>query len=174
MATLSGGYAPTGTITWKIFSASDTTCSTPLNKISLTVSVNGAGTYTSPDFTPPAAGSYQSVASYSGDANNTAVSTSCNDRNESSWLSKAGPAMTTSASSGTLTGTVHDVATLSGGRAPTGTISWNVYSVSDASCSTPLNTGPLTATVNGDGTYMSPGFTPFVGRELPVGGDVLR
>jgi hypothetical protein len=46
------------------------------------VAVNGAGSYDSPEVTPPDAGSYQWVATYSGDANNTSVANACNDANE--------------------------------------------------------------------------------------------
>jgi hypothetical protein len=122
--------------------------------------VNGDGSYTSPDFTPPGAGSYQWVASYSGDANNNQVASQCTDLNEVSTVSPASPAIATNASSGTAGSAVHDVATLSGGDAPSGTISWNVYSASDKSCSSPLNSSPLIASVHGDGQYTSPDFTP--------------
>jgi hypothetical protein len=76
-ATLSGGSSPTGTITFALYAASDTTCSTVL--ATGTVAVNGAGNYDSPLVTPGDAGSYQWVASYSGDAGNTSAATACND-----------------------------------------------------------------------------------------------
>jgi hypothetical protein len=141
-----------------VYSASDKSCSTALNTTALTATVNGDGVYTSPDYTP-GAGSYQWVATYGGDGNNTSVASQCNDPNEVSTVSPATPAIATTASSGTAGGAVHDVATLSGGDGPTGTITWSVYSASDKSCSKALNTSPLTATVNGDGTYSSPDFT---------------
>ena len=81
-AVLSGGSSPTGTITFSLFSASDTTCSTVLSTVA--VPVNGAGSYDSPTVTPSSAGSYQWVASYSGDAANNSVSNSCNDPSEQS------------------------------------------------------------------------------------------
>ena len=76
-ATLSGGSSPTGTITFALYAASDTTCSTVLS--TGTVAVNGAGNYDSPAVTPGEAGSYQWVASYSGDAGNASAATACND-----------------------------------------------------------------------------------------------
>jgi hypothetical protein len=76
-ATLSGGSSPTGTITFALYAASDTTCSTVL--ATGTVAVSGAGNYDSPEVTPGDAGSYQWVASYSGDAGNTSAATTCND-----------------------------------------------------------------------------------------------
>jgi hypothetical protein len=76
-AVLSGGSSPTGSITFNLYSTSDTACSTVLR--TFTVPVNGAGSYDSPPVTPPAPGSYQWVATYSGDAHNTSVSGTCND-----------------------------------------------------------------------------------------------
>jgi hypothetical protein len=81
-AALRGGSSPTGTITFNLYSASDTTCSTVLNPNTGSVAVNGAGNYDSPEVTPPAAGSYQWVATYSGDAANTGVANACNDPEE--------------------------------------------------------------------------------------------
>jgi hypothetical protein len=79
-AVLSGGSSPTGTITFNLYSAGDTTCSTVLSTAA--VPVNGAGSYDSPAITPSGAGSYQWVATYSGDAANQGVSNPCNDPNE--------------------------------------------------------------------------------------------
>src|SRR5262249_13499140 len=71
-AVLAGGYNPTGTITFRLF-----------HGITLvdteTVSVNGDGTYTTPNgFSIPTSGTvtglYQWDASYSGDANNNPLS----------------------------------------------------------------------------------------------------
>lgn len=81
-ATLSGGIAPTGTITFNVYAATDTTCSTVLFQVATPVSGNGA--YASPAVTPTAPGSYQWVANYSGDASNEAVSGQCNDPAEQS------------------------------------------------------------------------------------------
>jgi hypothetical protein len=83
-AALSGGSSPTGTITFNLYSASDTTCSTVLNTGS--VAVNGAGNYDSPAITPGDAGTYQWVATYSGDAGNTSAATACNDPNEQATI----------------------------------------------------------------------------------------
>src|SRR5581483_6840484 len=89
-ATLNGS-SPTGKITWNVYKASDTSCSTPLNSqpstLTTTVS-NGNGTYTSPGYTPTATGSYQWVATYSGDSSNASISTNCNDPNEVSVVTK--------------------------------------------------------------------------------------
>jgi len=83
-AVLTGGSSPTGTITYSLYSASDSTCSGVLSAV--TVVVSGDGTYVSPAVTPASAGSYQWVASYSGDENNQSLSGSCNDPTEQSTV----------------------------------------------------------------------------------------
>jgi hypothetical protein len=86
-AVLSGGSSPTGTITFALYSASDTTCSRPLREVS--VAVSGDGSYVSPAVTPTLTGSYQWIANYGGDAMNQSVSGSCNDPAERSTLAAA-------------------------------------------------------------------------------------
>jgi hypothetical protein len=122
--------------------------------------VSGNGSYDSASFTPGAPGSFRWIASYSGDANNDAVSGDCNSFRESVSVSTASPALSTSASAGvTLSGSVHDSATLSGGFSPGGTIRFRLYGPNDASCSrAPVFTG--TKSVSGNGTYDSAAFTP--------------
>jgi hypothetical protein len=64
-ATLSGGFFPTGDITFQLFDPSNTLVDTEL------VATNGNGTYTTPvGFTPLSAGQYHWFAEYGGDANN--------------------------------------------------------------------------------------------------------
>ncbi len=86
VATLSGGYGPTGTITFKLYGPNDDQCVTEISSESVTVS--GNGDYASPSFTPTQPGTYRWVASYSGDANNDAVSGNCNDDGESVLVSR--------------------------------------------------------------------------------------
>ena len=76
-ATLSGGFNPTGTITFKLFGVNDQTCGgTPI--FTNTVPVSGNGTYsTSAGFTTAAAGTYHWIATYSGDVSNNGVSSIC-------------------------------------------------------------------------------------------------
>ena len=76
-ATLSGGYNPGGTITFYLFAPGVTPNGTDSNNVySDTVTVNGDGTYTTSmgnnpgGYAPTAAGTYQWVAVYSGDASN--------------------------------------------------------------------------------------------------------
>lgn len=82
-ATLAGGVAPTGTVTFAFYGPADTTCSGAPVFTSPSGSVNGDGPYTSAAYTPTATGTYRAIASYSGNATNAAVSTACNDSGES-------------------------------------------------------------------------------------------
>jgi hypothetical protein len=79
-AHLSGGVNPTGTITFVLYN-NPTCAGTPAGSVA-NGSVAGNGDYASPPVTPPAAGDYYWVASYSGDANNEATHNGCSDASE--------------------------------------------------------------------------------------------
>ncbi len=114
-------------------------------------------TTSSGPFNPPASGTYRWVATYSGDTNYEPVTAPCNAPNETSVISaKASPTISTKASAGGLVGTpVRDVATLSGGSSPTGTVTFRLFS--DASC----NAQVFTSTNNLSGSSAtSADFTP--------------
>jgi hypothetical protein len=97
-ATLSGGSNPTGSITFKLYAPKadgsvDPDCTTtPVATFVVPVD-HGNGDYGSGPFTPSGtapqtAGTYQWVASYSGDANNAPASTECRDQAEQSVVDK--------------------------------------------------------------------------------------
>ena len=75
-ATLSGG-APTGSLTFRVFAASDTACATAL--LDESVQVSGARAYAGPAVTSTAAGAYKWVVRYNGDTLHAAGATGCND-----------------------------------------------------------------------------------------------
>src|SRR3989442_4331396 len=154
-ATLAGGVGPTGTITFTVFGPNDATCSgTPTSGGSAPVS--GNGTYPSSAVPVVLAGTYRWIASYSGDGNNNGFTTLCNDAGETSTVTKAAPALTTTASGSVAAGgQVSDVAHLTLGTNPTGTISFTLYS--DAGCTVSVFTS--SATVSGNGDYASGSFT---------------
>lgn len=86
------------------------------------------GTYTSPPFTPTHAGTYRWVASFAGDHRNAAVSGRCGSPGETSVVEKAVPAVTTTPSRDVdLGGSVWDEASLVGGHAPGGTVTFDLY-----------------------------------------------
>ena len=64
-ATLSGGYSPTGTITFTLYSPSNSVIETETVRSAAT-----APTARPPAYTPTVAGTYEWAASYSGDSNN--------------------------------------------------------------------------------------------------------
>jgi hypothetical protein len=152
-ATLSGGFHPTGTITFTLlFNGGATPVHTE------TVTVNGNSTYTTPTgFTLPTtgmvAGTYQWDATYNGDPNNNTASDK-NATNEQVIVSPATPAITTTAepSSGNVGVTLQDTADLTGGFHAIGTITFKLFAPGvDPTVGPAVHTE--TVTVNGDGTY---------------------
>src|SRR5262249_8904248 len=77
-----------------------------------------------------------------------------------STIGKKTTLIATAASSETIGAAIHDIATLSGGLNPTGTITFNLYGPSaNPDCSgVPVYTN--TVQVNGNGDYNSGNFTP--------------
>jgi hypothetical protein len=153
-AVLSGGYSPTGTITFTLYSPGDVVVD------SETVTVNGNGSYTTPNgFIPTATsstGTYEWAASYSGDNNNNAVSSP--QTAELETVTPATPEISTIPGGTIVIGSgtaLTDTAVLNGGVSPTGTITFTLYSPADVVVDTE------TVTVNGNGTYTTPnGFIP--------------
>jgi hypothetical protein len=159
-ATLAG-FAPTGSITFRLYGPNDANCSGAAIFTS-TIAVSGSGVYNSDRFTPSASGTYRWRATYSGDTNNLpAGPTGCRDPAEQVQVTlPADPQLTTSASAAvTLGGAIHDTAHLSGGDNPTGTITFNLYGAGDTGCAgNPVFTS--TVTVAGNNDYTSASFTP--------------
>ena len=165
-ATLSGGFQPTGMITFMLFHDGGPT---PVD--TETVAVTGNGMYTTPSgFTLATSGTvtgtYQWNATYSGDTNNGSVSEN-NAANEQVTVSVASPTITTApdlttVTLGTTAVTLKDTADLEGGFHPTGTI---IFTLFHNGGPTPVDTEVVTVT--GNGTYTTPtGFT------LPATGTV--
>jgi hypothetical protein len=152
-ATLTGGFNPTGTITFNLYGTTDSGCTgSPIYTQTVDVSVAA----TSPGYTTTQAGTYHWAATYSGDGNNEGASSSC--AAEAVIVGKASPSITTSPSpaAGIIGDTLNDSATLSGGFNPTGTITFNLYGPADTACGGP----PIyTQTVDVAVASTSPGFT---------------
>jgi len=157
--TLSGGYNPTGVITFTLYKlgSSPSECSDIVDVESAPVS--GDGTYTTPvGYTLPTTGTvtgtYAWVVTYGGDPNNNAVSSpadaSCTDSTETASVLPASPTITTTASTvvtlTTTAPTISDSATLSGGYYPTGTIMFTLTGPSGFSYT-------QSDTVSGNGAY---------------------
>ncbi len=145
-ATLSGGYNPTGTISFSLTAPDGTT--TPEGSVTVT----GDAVYSSPSILATEVGAYTWHASYSGDTNNGPASD--NGANEGVTTVMASPAIVTEASesNGGVVGTamLSDSATLSGGYNPTGTISFSLTAPDGTT------TPEGSVTVSGDANYSSP------------------
>lgn len=74
-ATLTGGFAPTGNVTFTLYGPGDATCSNAL--WSTTVPVGAGGVSDSGDVEAGAAGTYNWLATYSGDLANRPVTSEC-------------------------------------------------------------------------------------------------
>ena len=80
-ATLGGGFAQTGTVTFRLYGPDDATCARAAIS-TWVVNVAGAGTASSQAVTLATGGTYRWAATYGGDANNNAVATACGDPKE--------------------------------------------------------------------------------------------
>ena len=155
--TLSGGFSPSGEVTFKVYGPEDASCTTELE--TMKVAVTG-GKSTSEDFLTEQAGDFRWSATYEGDANNEPVSLGCNASGQTSSVAKASPGLSGTATSTVVVGnTITDQVTLSGGFSPDGEIVFRAYGPGDASCGT---TPPYEATVlvGDNGPYSPPGFAP--------------
>jgi hypothetical protein len=74
LATVAGGFVPTGTVTFQPFAPTDTTCQTPVTTRTGTLS---GGTASSGGIRVGLAGTYRWIAVYTGDANNNPVTSPC-------------------------------------------------------------------------------------------------
>ncbi|MCA1684120.1 MAG: hypothetical protein LC708_03220, partial [Actinobacteria bacterium] len=159
-ATLSGGFNPTGTITFQLFGPNNDTC-TPPAIFTNTKPVTGNGNVVSDSFILPAPGVYHFVATYSGDANNNPVGpTACLDVHETIGVDRRVVNLSTHASGPVnVGGHISDVATIGHGFNPTGTITFTLFGPDNATCTgTPIFHSVVN--VNGNGSYNSASFTP--------------
>ncbi len=131
-ARVSGGLNPSGTVTFNLYAPGDTTCAG--NPVFTSTNPLSAGSATSDTFTTHTVGTFRWVAIYSGDSNNTTVSSGCQDEPVSE--SQATPTIATFPSAGGPVGSeIFDDATVSGGDNPTGTITFKLFGPGDATCS---------------------------------------
>ncbi|MHC5537608.1 beta strand repeat-containing protein [Singulisphaera rosea] len=150
-AVVSGGYNPSGTVTFRLYSNPNGT-GTPL--FTDTESLVG-GVATSAGYTATATGTDYWVATYNGDSNNSSVISGLAD--EPVIVSPASPSIVTVQQPATATvgSQIADTATISGGYNPSGTVTFRLYDNS-AGTGTPLFTD--TETLVG-GVATSAGYT---------------
>ena len=142
---LAGGTtapAATGTITYTVFgpqATAPTTCTTGGTTVGTGTTVNGNATYhPTAGYTPTGAGNYWWYASYGGDTNNSAATSTCGATMSETVVAKASPTIT---ATGPANGTI--------GTAITTT---NISSILAGGTSTPAVTGTITYTVFGPQT----------------------
>jgi hypothetical protein len=152
-ANLTGGYNPTGSLTFTLTAPGGTVVSMQ------TVTVSGNGVYKTPSgYTPNGpgtlTGAYQWQVSYSGDTNNKASSPG----SESETVKPATPKITTTAGPAVGVGSgqaLTDSATLAGGYTPSGSLTFTLTSPTGAIVDTE------TVPVTGDAVYKTPnGYVP--------------
>jgi hypothetical protein len=125
-ASLTGGYQPTGHITFTLYDQSNAAAYTE------TVTVNGNGNYsTATGHGAGVVGTWHWSAAYSGDVNNKEIASNKADEPVliSSGQGKVQPAISTNPGAGSQTvgSLLKDTATLSGGNSPTGHITFTLY-----------------------------------------------
>ena len=174
-ATVSGsaGPVPTGTVTFTLYGPGNPTCAgaPPFTSGPHPLTGGPPPTATSGPFTPTVVGSYQWVASYSGDANYAPVTSPCNAPGETSVVSAGVATLSGTALSPVSIGNpIRDTATVTGAGAsapaPTGTVTFTLFGPGDPTCSgapvftsspRPLGGGPPPTATSEDFTPTSPG-----------------
>ena len=171
-AVLASGSSPTGTISFTVFgpqSSAPSTCTSGGTTVGTAVSVSaGNGTYNpNAGYTPTAAGDYWWYASYNGDGNNNPATSTCGSGMSESVVAMVTPTLSVAAPASGYVGTAISAssinATVSGGSAPTGTITFTVFGPQSTAPSTCTSGGTTvgSATAAGDSTYSSSSaFTP--------------
>ncbi len=130
-ASVTGGFNPTGTVTYALYGPADPTCTAAPVSTS-TVALTAA----SAPYAPTASGIHRWIATYNGDANNAPVAGKCGDAGESVSISAATPVLSTAVSASVaLGGSVSDTALLQEGFRPTGTMMFKLYGPGDTNCS---------------------------------------
>jgi hypothetical protein len=145
-ATLQGAFAPTGTVTFRIYGPNATSCGKPLSTNTVTVSANG--TVSSAPFVALNPGRYLFVASYSGNSNNQAAAESCDPTGRVAVVAKRAPKVKPQAR---LKGKRISIrARLIGATSPTGTIRFRLYRPGNKTCNgKPAFSGGVTVKANG-------------------------
>ncbi len=142
-ATINGGDNPGGTVTFNVYSGSDSTACTGAVIATSTNSVV-SGTTVTDYFGALGLGNYEVQAVYSGDTNNAGTTSPCGS--EPGTVTQATPSIGTVLSpvdgNVVVGGSFSDTANVTGGDNPSGTVTFNVYTGSGADvCSgTPFKT----------------------------------
>jgi uncharacterized repeat protein (TIGR01451 family) len=148
-ATLTGVVNPTGSLTWTAYSDASCTQQVFTQDTSLPANLTNIQ---GPSYTPTAVGNYNWVVTYNAngsDTTNAKVVSQCGA--EPFTITPATPTVATTASDGIAGQPVTDIATVTGGFNPTGTITWKVYADNASNtlaCTTPVATISPSVSVN--------------------------
>jgi hypothetical protein len=157
-ANVSGGYSPSGTVTFRLYDNATATGS-PLFTDTKALS-NGSAT--SAGYATTAVGTYYWTATYNGDTNNNTASSGPADEPVTVTKAMASVSTTQQPASAVIGSSIADKANVSGGYGPSGTVTFRLYDNSTASGSPlftdtkPLSAGSATSsgyTTNAIGTY---------------------
>jgi hypothetical protein len=145
-AKLQGGFAPGGTITFRIYGPPAADCAKPMAVD--TVKVTGNGTVLSDPFVAQRPGSYRFVAAYSGDSENLAATEACGAPSQLAVAQKRTPRVKPRAR---LSGRLISIrAHLSGAMSPSGSVTFRLYRPGDKSCQgKPAFSGGIAVRSNG-------------------------
>lgn len=159
-ATVTGGFSPTGEVTFSVYGPTDSGCSSPLETASVPLQGDHA---TSADFHPQQAGEFRWSVEYEGDANNEAAALGCGAANQASSVGKASPTLAGVATSAAKAGqAITDNVTFSAGFAPGGQLVFRAYGPGDLTC-TGAVAYEASVLVSGNGVYSPTGFAPGAG-----------
>ena len=144
--TLQGGFAPNGTVTFRIYGPIAGGCAGPAYVN--TVAVTGNGAVNSDPFVALRPGRYSFAASYSGDPENQAAAEPCDSPTQVVQVVKSAPKVKPRA---ILAGRQISIrARLSGGVLPSGAITFRLYGPGDTRCHRkPKFSGGITVKSNG-------------------------
>jgi len=161
------GNDPTGNLRFYLFGPGNPTCnfeqvsaSAPHGWIFMAgpiALVDGTASVPAPGYIATQIGTYQWVADYGGDSNNTEARSECGK--EAVSIGKHSDTLTSTASSGGVIGTVvYDTAKVTGRMNATGTVTFSLYGAGDTTCS---GTAIFTSTValGANGTAKSATFS---------------
>jgi hypothetical protein len=113
--TVAGGLVPTGTVTFRLFAPTDTSCARGALAVS-SVAVAGDGTYSSDPYTTSVPGDYRYTVSYSGDGANASATTPCGEGGGTVTVAPPPPTLARSFTVAPVSGTVRVQAAASSAR----------------------------------------------------------
>jgi hypothetical protein len=149
--TLSGGFSPSGEVTFSVYGPTNAACATPLETTTAPIEDGHA---ISPDFSPQETGEFRWTASYPGDANNEAADLACGAADQSSAVGTIDVTLAVSATGGAVGDPIEATATIQKGASPTGQITFKAFSPGDTNCSGAAAFSSEVK-VSGNGSYSS-------------------